>query len=69
MLKKQDRYVVAVVGATGAVGTEMVVTLEQRDFPVAEQYYKNCISLPMFPTLTEEEQKYVIDSVIEYYHE
>lgn len=29
-------YVVGVVGATGAVGREMVKTLEQRDFPVDE---------------------------------
>ena len=34
MLKKKKRYVTAVVGATGAVGNEMVKTLEQRDFPV-----------------------------------
>ncbi len=34
MLKKKDKYVVAVVGATGAVGNEMIATLEQRNFPV-----------------------------------
>ncbi|MBI5025909.1 MAG: aspartate-semialdehyde dehydrogenase [Nitrospirae bacterium] len=34
MLKKKDKYIVAVVGATGAVGNEMVLTLEQRNFPV-----------------------------------
>ncbi len=34
MLKKKSKYVVAVVGATGAVGNEMMLTLEQRDFPV-----------------------------------
>jgi len=34
MLKKKKKYVVAVVGATGAVGNEMVATLEQRVFPV-----------------------------------
>lgn len=34
MLKKKEAYIVAVVGATGAVGNEMVKTLEQRDFPV-----------------------------------
>jgi aspartate-semialdehyde dehydrogenase len=34
MLRKKKDYVVAVVGATGAVGEEMVKTLEQRDFPV-----------------------------------
>ena len=35
-LKKKKAYTVAVVGATGAVGTEMLKTLEQRDFPVGE---------------------------------
>ncbi|MBM4141570.1 MAG: aspartate-semialdehyde dehydrogenase [Nitrospira sp.] len=34
MLKKKGKYIVAVVGATGAVGNEMVATLEGRDFPV-----------------------------------
>lgn len=34
MLKKKEKYVVAVVGATGAVGNEMIQTLEQRAFPV-----------------------------------
>ncbi|MBI5181280.1 MAG: aspartate-semialdehyde dehydrogenase [Nitrospirae bacterium] len=33
MLKK-ERYNVAVVGATGAVGNEMIEILEERDFPV-----------------------------------
>lgn len=36
MIKKKEKYVVAVVGATGAVGNEMVATLEQREFPVAK---------------------------------
>jgi len=34
MLKKKDKYSVAVVGATGAVGNEMVAVLEERKFPV-----------------------------------
>jgi len=34
MLKKKDKYIVAVVGATGAVGNEMISVLEQRNFPV-----------------------------------
>ena len=34
MLKKKKKYVVAVVGATGAVGNEIVATLQQRVFPV-----------------------------------
>jgi UDP-4-amino-4,6-dideoxy-N-acetyl-beta-L-altrosamine transaminase len=33
------------------------------DFPVAEAYYEKCLSLPMYPTLSDEEQQYVIDKV------
>jgi len=36
MLKKKNEYVVAVVGATGAVGNEMIATLERRNFPVGK---------------------------------
>jgi aspartate-semialdehyde dehydrogenase len=36
MLKKKKQYIVAVVGATGAVGNEMIRTLEQRQFPVEQ---------------------------------
>lgn len=35
-MEKKERYNVAVVGATGAVGQKIIETLEQRDFPVAE---------------------------------
>jgi aspartate-semialdehyde dehydrogenase len=34
MLEKKEKYVMAVVGATGAVGGEMTYILEQRNFPV-----------------------------------
>jgi UDP-4-amino-4,6-dideoxy-N-acetyl-beta-L-altrosamine transaminase len=33
------------------------------DLPMAENYYKHCISLPMFPTLTTEEQTFVIETI------
>jgi aspartate-semialdehyde dehydrogenase len=36
MLKKKSSYVVAVVGATGVVGKEMIEILEERNFPVSE---------------------------------
>lgn len=36
------------------------------DMPVAEEYYKGCLALPMFPSLTDEEQDWVIDKVKEY---
>ncbi|GHA61393.1 UDP-4-amino-4,6-dideoxy-N-acetyl-beta-L-altrosamine transaminase [Pontibacter akesuensis] len=36
---------------------------QKGDFPAAEQYYAGCLSLPMYPTLTQEEQQYVIEKV------
>jgi UDP-4-amino-4,6-dideoxy-N-acetyl-beta-L-altrosamine transaminase len=36
------------------------------DFPIAEAYYDGCISLPMFPTLTDEEQGFVIEKVLHF---
>lgn len=33
------------------------------DFPNAEAYYNNCLSLPMYPTLSTQEQEYVIDNI------
>jgi UDP-4-amino-4,6-dideoxy-N-acetyl-beta-L-altrosamine transaminase len=38
------------------------------DFPVAEGYYKSCISLPMYPALQAEEQQYVIETIKSFYH-
>lgn len=40
---------------------------KEGDKPLAETYYKHCISLPMFPTLTEDEQQYVIKTIESYY--
>ncbi len=39
---------------------------KEGDLPVAEDYYQHCLSLPMFPTLTDEEQEYVIEKVISF---
>ena len=36
------------------------------DMPVAEDYYTKCLALPMFPTLTNEEQDWIIAKVKEY---
>lgn len=36
------------------------------DLSNAENYYNKCISLPMFPTLTKEEQEFVITNVFNY---
>lgn len=37
------------------------------DFPKAENYYSGCISLPMFPTLTNEQQDFVIKCIDNFY--
>jgi UDP-4-amino-4,6-dideoxy-N-acetyl-beta-L-altrosamine transaminase len=36
------------------------------DCPVAESYYEKCLSLPMYPSLTDEEQAYVIETIKQY---
>jgi len=40
---------------------------KEGDLPLAEKYYKHCISLPMYPTLTEDEQQFVIDCIERFY--
>jgi UDP-4-amino-4,6-dideoxy-N-acetyl-beta-L-altrosamine transaminase len=37
------------------------------DYACAEQYYCNCLSLPMYPALTTSDQEYVINCINEYY--
>jgi UDP-4-amino-4,6-dideoxy-N-acetyl-beta-L-altrosamine transaminase len=36
------------------------------DFPAAEAYYARCLSLPLYPTLTDAEQAYVVACVHEF---
>ena len=37
------------------------------DFPVAEQYYEKALTLPIYPTLSDVEQNYIIDKIFEFY--
>jgi UDP-4-amino-4,6-dideoxy-N-acetyl-beta-L-altrosamine transaminase len=37
------------------------------DMPVAEKYYEHCLSLPMYPGLSNDEQTYVIETVKSFY--
>ena len=37
------------------------------DFPVAEHYYTECLSLPMYPSLTKSDQEYVIEKTLAFY--
>lgn len=36
-------------------------------FPISEGYYSHCLSLPMYPTLTDEEQAYVLTQIDEFF--
>lgn len=36
------------------------------DFPESEAYYDQCLSLPLYPGLKDEEQQYVIEKVLEF---
>jgi UDP-4-amino-4,6-dideoxy-N-acetyl-beta-L-altrosamine transaminase len=38
------------------------------DFPLAEEYYSGCLSIPMFPSLTNEQQDKVISKIHEFYN-
>ncbi|SEG18224.1 UDP-4-amino-4,6-dideoxy-N-acetyl-beta-L-altrosamine transaminase [Flavobacterium urumqiense] len=38
------------------------------DMPNAEAYYKRCISLPMYPSLSDEEQQFVINKINEFFN-
>jgi UDP-4-amino-4,6-dideoxy-N-acetyl-beta-L-altrosamine transaminase len=37
------------------------------DYPNAEKYYSQCLSLPMYPTLSDEEQDFVINEIFNFY--
>lgn len=40
---------------------------KEGDMPNAEAYYSQCISLPMYPTLTESDQLFVIQQILDFY--
>jgi dTDP-4-amino-4,6-dideoxygalactose transaminase len=39
------------------------------DMPFAENYYERCISIPIFPSLLDEEQDFVINTIKQFYAE
>lgn len=41
---------------------------KEGDMPIAEGYYKQCLSLPMFPTLTQKEQDYTIKLIVDFFN-
>jgi dTDP-4-amino-4,6-dideoxygalactose transaminase len=42
---------------------------KEGDFPNAESYYKGCISLPIYPTLTLNDQNFVIKLIMKFFNE
>lgn len=40
---------------------------KEGDLPFAENYYQHCLSLPIYPSLTDEEQMMVIETIDKYY--
>ena len=40
--------------------------VEYQNLSVSENYYEKCLSLPMYPTLTNEEQDYVIEMILKH---
>jgi UDP-4-amino-4,6-dideoxy-N-acetyl-beta-L-altrosamine transaminase len=41
---------------------------KEGDFPVTENYYEHCLSLPMYQSLEDEEQEYVIEKIKSFYN-
>ncbi len=39
----------------------------RQQLPVAEAYYSRCLSLPLYPSLTDEEQDYVIETIRKFF--
>ena len=37
------------------------------DMPNAEKYYEGCLSIPMFPSLSDQEQNFVIEKILNFY--
>lgn len=40
---------------------------QQGDFPISEAYYEKCLSLPMYPSLIDKQQDFVINTIIKYF--
>jgi UDP-4-amino-4,6-dideoxy-N-acetyl-beta-L-altrosamine transaminase len=38
----------------------------REDYPNANNYYNKCLSIPMYPTLTDEEQNFVINRILDF---
>ncbi len=39
------------------------------DFPIAEEYYSRCLTIPIYPSLEDKEQDYIIEMIKNFYNE
>ena len=40
---------------------------KQGDFPISEKYYENCLSIPIYPSLKSEQQKYILKLINDFF--
>lgn len=40
---------------------------KKRDLPIAEAYYRECLSIPIYPSLTDDQQDYVIKKILTFF--
>jgi dTDP-4-amino-4,6-dideoxygalactose transaminase len=38
------------------------------DFPRTEAYYETCLSLPMYPSLTDEQHDFEVECVLQFFN-
>lgn len=41
---------------------------EKGDMYYAEKYYEGCLSLPIYPSLSDQDQEYVVEKILEFYN-
>ena len=51
----------------GMIIGKSLLKYKEGDYPVAEWLCEHSVCLPVFPELTEEEQDYVIESIVKYF--
>ena len=67
-----DSYDQDKAGKSTSLGSAMVYQRflnlnEPGDYPVAEEYYSQCLTIPIYPTLEDVEQNYIIDMIKNFY--
>lgn len=41
---------------------------KKNDLPIAEDFYRQCLSIPIYPSLTEDEQDFVIEKILQFFN-